>query len=94
MFATYLPPLSTLSGAANIPAASRSMRVPEDVLTDAVMEDIKARCCFVGEAFDADANTSLVQFDDDATETDVPPSVVLCRSVPLKPRPVDTSFSH
>ena len=74
MFATYLPPLSTLSGAANIPAASRSMRVPEDVLTDAVMEDIKARCCFVGEAFDADANTSLVQFDDDATETDVPPS--------------------
>lgn len=74
MFATYLPPLGTLGGAANIPAASRSMRVPEDILTDAVMEDIKARCCFVGEAFDADQNSSMVYVDDGATETDVPPS--------------------
>lgn len=73
MFATYLPPLGTLGGAANIPAASRSMRVPEDILTDAVMEDIKARCCFVGEAFDADLNSSMVYVDDGATETDVPP---------------------
>ncbi|KAH8117931.1 actin-like ATPase domain-containing protein [Phellopilus nigrolimitatus] len=73
MFATYMPPLTTLGGAANIPAASRSMRVPEEVLTDAVMEDIKARCCFVGEMLDSDFQSATVYMDD-GSETDVPPS--------------------
>ncbi|TFK63128.1 fungal-specific actin related protein [Pluteus cervinus] len=50
MFGTYLPPPTSLSAAANIPAANRSTRVPQEVLTDAVIEDIKTRCCFVGEA--------------------------------------------
>lgn len=74
MFATYLPPLTTLGGAANIPAASRSMRVPEEVLTDAVMEDIKARCCFVGEILDSEFHPAMAYADDGATENDVPPS--------------------
>ena len=75
MFATYIPPLNTLSGAANIPAASRSMRVPEEILTNAVMEDIKARCCFVGEMMeDAGASSIPVDVDDSSTEPEVPPS--------------------
>lgn len=69
-----MPPLSTLGGAANIPAPSRSMRVPEGILTDAVMEDIRTRCCFVGEALDPDIQSATVVIDDGATETDVPPS--------------------
>lgn len=73
MFATYIPPLSTLGGAANIPVASRSMRVPQEVLTDAVMEDIKARCCFVGEMLDTDVDAGASAFGDD-TEPEVPPS--------------------
>ncbi|THH04523.1 hypothetical protein EW145_g5460 [Phellinidium pouzarii] len=74
MFATYLPPLTTLGGAANIPAASRSLRVPGEVLTDSVMEEIKARCCFVGEILDSDFHTATMYVDDGATEMDVPPS--------------------
>ena len=52
LFGTYIPPLTSLSGAANIPAATRYMRVPEEVLTDSIIEEIKTRCCFVGEAAD------------------------------------------
>ncbi|EJD06873.1 actin-like ATPase domain-containing protein [Fomitiporia mediterranea MF3/22] len=76
MFATYIPPLTTLGGAANIPVASRSLRVPEEVLTDAVMEDIKARCCFVGEMLDSDAHAPVSSFADDSgsTEPEIPPS--------------------
>ncbi|KAI5122924.1 hypothetical protein M0805_007602 [Coniferiporia weirii] len=74
MFATYMPPLTTLGGAANIPAASRSMRVPGEILTDVVMEDIKARCCFVGEMLDSDFHSATMYVDDGMTETDVPPS--------------------
>lgn len=74
MFATYIPPLTTLSGAASIPAASRSMRVPEDVLTNSVMEDIKARCCFVGEMLDSEFHPSPSYAGDTPTEPEVPPS--------------------
>ncbi|OCB90085.1 actin-like ATPase domain-containing protein [Sanghuangporus baumii] len=74
MFATYIPPLTTLGGAANIPVATRSMRVPEEVLTDAVMEDIKARCCFVGEMIDSEMHAPTSFADDGSTEPEVPPS--------------------
>lgn len=75
MFATYIPPLTTLSGSANIPAESRSSRVPGEILTNAVMEDIKARCCFVGEMIDdADEHQAALDADDGATEPEVPPS--------------------
>jgi len=48
MFATYLPPPTSLSAAISVPAANRAMRVPQEVLTDMVVEEIKTRCCFVG----------------------------------------------
>ena len=48
MFATYLPPPTSLSAAISVPAANRSTRVPQEILTDAVIEEIKTRCCFVG----------------------------------------------
>ena len=49
MFATYLPPPTSLSAAISVAAADRSTRVPQEVLTDAVIEEIKTRCCFVGD---------------------------------------------
>ncbi|KAK2460960.1 hypothetical protein APHAL10511_007430 [Amanita phalloides] len=69
-FGTYLPPPATLSSAANIPAASRATRVPQEVLTDLVVEEIKTRCCFVGAALDvSDADfrdmTPLVETSSD-----------------------------
>lgn len=78
LFGTYLPPPSSLGGAANIPAATRSTRVPEEVLTDAVIEEIKTRCCFVGEALHASSDigrsgTPAVGADE-SSELDLPPS--------------------
>ena len=73
MFGTYIPPLSSLSGAANIPSTSRASRVPEDVLTDVVIEEIKTRCCFVGGMVDENVY-SIQHVADDDTEPDVPPS--------------------
>ncbi|KAF8623632.1 hypothetical protein AX17_007332 [Amanita inopinata Kibby_2008] len=73
-FATYLPPPTTLSSAANIPAANRATRVPQEVLTDQVVEEIKTRCCFVGTAL----NVSNVDFReitplaDDASDSEPP----------------------
>ncbi|EAU85680.2 hypothetical protein CC1G_10952 [Coprinopsis cinerea okayama7 len=49
MFATYLPPPTSLSAAINVPIANRATRVPPEVLSDAVVEEIKTRCCFVGD---------------------------------------------
>jgi actin-related protein 10 len=49
MFATYLPPPTSLSAAISVPATNRSTRVPQEILTDAVIEEIKTRCCFVGD---------------------------------------------
>lgn len=43
-YAQYTPPIGVVSSA--VPQATT---VPEDVITDAVLEDIKTRCCFVGE---------------------------------------------
>ncbi|KAJ3554718.1 hypothetical protein NM688_g2965 [Phlebia brevispora] len=65
MFGTYLPPPTSLSGSVNIPTANRSTRVPEEVLTDAVIEELKTRCCFVGDALDTDANNSTFVVQDD-----------------------------
>ncbi|EGN99213.1 hypothetical protein SERLA73DRAFT_90479 [Serpula lacrymans var. lacrymans S7.3] len=75
LFGTYLPPTS-LSAAANIPAANRATRVPQEVLTDAVVEEIKTRCCFVSQALDSDNDmrVSSPSGDDYMIELDVPPS--------------------
>uniref|UniRef100_A0A0W0F1V0 Uncharacterized protein n=1 Tax=Moniliophthora roreri TaxID=221103 RepID=A0A0W0F1V0_MONRR len=76
LFGTYLPPTSP--GPVNIPMASRSMRVPAEVLTDSVLEDTLTRCCFVGEALiSASANDTreVTPGPDESTpsEIDLPP---------------------
>ncbi|KAF9478855.1 fungal-specific actin related protein [Pholiota conissans] len=80
MFATYLPPPSSLSAAISVPAANRSTRVPQEVLTDAVIEEIKTRCCFVGDALgigthrDPERMATPTQEDVEGSEMDFPPS--------------------
>lgn len=54
LFGTYHPPPASLTSTNSTPATSRATRVPEAVLTDAVIEDLKTRCCFVGEALETD----------------------------------------
>ena len=49
MFATYLPPLATLGSTTTVPDAERAMRVPQEILTDELVEEIKSRCCFVSD---------------------------------------------
>ncbi|TFK40187.1 fungal-specific actin related protein [Crucibulum laeve] len=75
MFGTYLPPPTTLGGAVNIPVANRSTRVPQEVLTDAVVEEIKTRCCFVGDSLgnirEARGETPALDY---GSEIDIPPS--------------------
>ena len=69
MFGKYAPPPTSLS-VVNPPLANRLTRVPQEILTDALIEDIKARCCFVGNVLEAnhDFRTSSAP----ASETDVP----------------------
>ncbi|CAK5269334.1 unnamed protein product, partial [Mycena citricolor] len=78
LFGTYLPPPTSLSGAANIPSASRATRVPQEVLTDAVIEEIKSRCCFVGSSLgpstDAHERDATPGPGDDFSEAEMPPS--------------------
>ncbi|RDB26426.1 Actin-related protein 10 [Hypsizygus marmoreus] len=87
MFGTYLPPPTSLSAAVNVPAANRSTRVPQEVLPDSVVEEIKTRCCFVGSILGAsiDAQGSS-QGDDDGSEFDIPPSSDTTHS--------ESDFSH
>ncbi|THH15556.1 hypothetical protein EW146_g4932 [Bondarzewia mesenterica] len=75
LFGTYLPPPTSLSAAANIPAATRSTRVPQEVLTDAVIDEVITRCCFVGHTIDSspDMRTTSPSVDD-SMELDLPPS--------------------
>ncbi|KDQ53185.1 hypothetical protein JAAARDRAFT_137512 [Jaapia argillacea MUCL 33604] len=74
LFGTYLPPPTSLSAAANIPAATRSTRVPQEVLTDAVIEEIKTRCCFVGDILDSSPDMrAMSPSGDDPSEFDIPP---------------------
>ncbi|KAF8150699.1 fungal-specific actin related protein [Crassisporium funariophilum] len=75
MFATYLPPPTSLSAAVSVPAANRSSRVPQEVLTDAVIEEIKTRCCFVGDVLGAVKDGRReTPMEDESYEMDIPPS--------------------
>jgi actin-related protein 10 len=49
-FGTYHPPFASLAGSVN--SAPRPTRVPPEILTDALIEDIKTSCCFVGSPLD------------------------------------------
>jgi actin-related protein 10 len=47
---TYIPPQASLAGpAVSVPALQRATHVPAHVLTDALVETIKTRACFVGD---------------------------------------------
>ncbi|KAF8905070.1 fungal-specific actin related protein [Gymnopilus junonius] len=62
MFATYLPPPASLSAAVSI-------------LTDSVIEEIKARCCFVGNVLGSfsEPRKGETSVEEDS-EMDIPPS--------------------
>lgn len=54
------------------PASSRATRVPDELLTDTLIEELKTRCCFVGEALDSDVRmVSPAPYD---AELEPPPS--------------------
>ena len=76
MFATYLPPPTSLSAAISVPAANRSTRVPQEILTDAVIEEIKTRSCFVGDFLDfsKDASRKTPAEEEEEEDMDLPPS--------------------
>ncbi|KAG5636655.1 hypothetical protein H0H81_007274 [Sphagnurus paluster] len=75
MFGTYLPPPTSLSASANIPAANRATRVPQEVLLDSVVEEIKTRCCFVGDILGTPVEgRETTPGDEDSSEIEVPPS--------------------
>ncbi|KAN0135543.1 Actin domain containing protein [Lactarius tabidus] len=75
LFGTYVPPPTSLSAAVNMPVSSRSARVPLEVLSDAVLEEIKTRCSFVGESLDTALDPSIVlPSDEDPMDVDLPPS--------------------
>ena len=76
MFATYLPPPTSLSAAISVPSANRSTRVPQEILTDAVIEEIKTRCCFVGEFLDfsKDPSRKPPAEEEEEGDLDFPPS--------------------
>lgn len=48
--------------------------MPEEILTDAVIEDLKTRCCFVGEALDSDIKSAFPVAFDSATPSEATPS--------------------
>ncbi|KIJ62831.1 hypothetical protein HYDPIDRAFT_135248 [Hydnomerulius pinastri MD-312] len=73
LFGTYIPPPSSLS-AVSPPLSSRSTRVPQEILTDALVEDIKTRCCFVSSALEMNNDAMRSSSPAPASEPDLPPS--------------------
>jgi actin-related protein 10 len=78
-FGSYKPPLATLGGSANLPSATQLTRVPEEILTDELVEEIKTECCFIKEPVEippAPVPAAPVIVSSDAMsvdETSVPP---------------------
>ena len=79
-FGSYKPPLATLGGSANLPSTTQLNRVPEEILTDELVEEIKTQCCFIGEPVEiefAPIPAALAVPSSDAMSVDeasVPPS--------------------
>jgi actin-related protein 10 len=59
LFAEYYPPPVTQTPS-GLRASVKATRVPEDSLSDAVIEDIKARCCYVAEPLSSNASRAIV----------------------------------
>lgn len=60
MFASYIPPPTAAASAVSMSATSRAIPVPEEVLTDKVMEEVKTRCSFVGEVLEEAMNEIIM----------------------------------
>ena len=58
----------------NPPLSNRTTRVPQEILTDALVEDIKTRCCFVSTALEINRDTMRPSSPAPASESDFPPS--------------------
>ncbi|KAI6039887.1 actin-domain-containing protein [Pisolithus marmoratus] len=56
LFGKYAPPPTSLT-VVNPPLASRLTRVPQEILTASLVEDIKTRCCFVSSVLEARHDT-------------------------------------
>ncbi|KAG6821321.1 hypothetical protein H0H93_000182 [Arthromyces matolae] len=75
LFGSYVPPPATLSSALTVPAANRTTRVPQEILTELVIEEIKTRCCFVGEILGSlPAQREVTPAEDEGSEIELPPS--------------------
>ncbi|KAH0833331.1 hypothetical protein J3R83DRAFT_12399 [Lanmaoa asiatica] len=73
LFGTYIPPPLNLSSV-NTPLSSRTSHVPQEILTDALVEDVKTRCCFVSTALELHRDTMRSSSPAPASESDLPPS--------------------
>ncbi|KAF8135091.1 actin family [Boletus edulis] len=70
LFGTYIPPPANLSSA----LSSRTTRVPQEILTDALVEDIKTRCCFVSTPLEINRDSMRSSSPAPASESDLPHS--------------------
>ncbi|KIJ14470.1 hypothetical protein PAXINDRAFT_135114 [Paxillus involutus ATCC 200175] len=73
LFGSYIPPPSSLS-VVNSASSSRSTRVPQEILTDALVEDIKTRGCFVSTALESNREATRSFSPAPTSEPDLPPS--------------------
>ncbi|KAF9223377.1 actin-like ATPase domain-containing protein [Gyrodon lividus] len=73
LFGSYIPPPSSLN-ALNSPLLGRSTRVPQEILTDALVEDIKTRGCFVSTTFETNREAMRSSSPAPPSESDLPPS--------------------
>lgn len=81
---TYIPPQATLSGPAiSVPANQRATRVPAHILTDALVEMIKTRACFVSDPIPPSEDQDVTMMEaapsssasvSDADQYDTPPA--------------------
>ena len=58
LFGEYIPPPSATPAPRSVSATQRQNSVPAEILTDAVVEEIKTRVCLVGKAFELSAEDS------------------------------------
>jgi actin-related protein 10 len=88
-FGTYHPPFASLAGSVN--SAPRPTRVPPEILTDALIEDIKTSCCFVGSPLEPSLFPEPGKFNeprrDDGMDVDVEPSPSHGQSLHANPIP-------
>lgn len=58
LFGKYIPPPSAVPPPRSVAATQRQTSVPAEILTNAVVEEIKTRVCLVGKAFELSAEDS------------------------------------